>query len=59
MEEWLLCKYKTMETTTGYKYQSMVVQDLVRLSLVIGLDQDTMIFLLPEKGYRMENTTKY
>ena len=48
-----------METATGYKYQSMVVQDLMRLSLVIGLDQDTMIFLLPEKGYRMENTTKY
>ena len=48
-----------METTTGYKYQSMVVQDLVRLGLVIGLDQDTTIFLLPEKGYRMENRTKY
>ena len=34
-----------------------MVQDLVRLGLVIGLDQDTTIFLLPEKGYRMENTT--
>ncbi len=27
----------------------------MRLGLVIGLDQDTTIFLLPEKGYRMEN----